>query len=130
MNNFIFRNTVTKQILQSYPPQAGQEEVTSPMPSSTNRLLNFTKAAISHVLNGSPTCTQEQIDERIIICRACPYFRPNRENGGATGICGHMGCGCNLNTEVKYLNKLSWKDQSCPIGRWGVIQDEKEIIDG
>lgn len=102
-----------------------QDRATPKVPPLTTRLANFTKAAISHAINGSPTCSQEQIDDRISICRTCPYFIKNAENNGETGICGHMGCGCNINTEVKYLNKLAWRDSDCPIGKWHIIPDEK-----
>ena len=59
---------------------------------------------------GLPTCTQDQIDGRLSICEACPYF-----NGQ---LCTHASCGCNVSAEPKFLNKLAWADQHCPMGRW------------
>jgi glycosyltransferase involved in cell wall biosynthesis len=29
-------------------------------------------------------------------------------------------CGCNINDQQIYLNKLAWADQKCPISKWGV----------
>ena len=37
-------------------------------------------------------------------------------------------CGCNINTKKKFMNKLAWADQECPIGKWkkiGVNNDNK-----
>lgn len=33
-------------------------------------------------------------------------------------------CGCNINDQQIYLNKLAWSDQRCPIRRWGVPLEE------
>jgi len=71
------------------------------------RAFRFTKAAISHVVQGSPTSSQDEIDHRMSICRRCEYFT------GATCL----KCGCLVNSRA-FLNKLAWRDQDCPIGRW------------
>lgn len=95
------------------------------MPVLTSRLATFGKAAISHFLKGSPTCSQEQIDERAKICLSCPFFA--HQTGSATpgeGYCMHEGCGCNISTNMKYLNKLAWADQQCPDGKWGTVTPE------
>ena len=76
-------------------------------PTIVRRLSNFTVAAIGHYLKGSPTCSQEQIDERLAICKQCPLF-----NGK---ICTHEKCGCNVKDTRGYLNKLAWADQQCPL---------------
>jgi hypothetical protein len=83
-------------------------------PSPVRKALNFSKAAIGHLLAGSPTCSQEQIDARLAICRACPFF-----TGSA---CSHIECGCNVNAARTYLNKLAWADQACPDGKWGALK--------
>lgn len=87
-------------------------------PPLTTRLKNFSKSAIEHALKGSPTCTQEQIDARLAICKECPLYRPS-DNNPDVGVCTHETCGCNLNKERIYLNKLAWADQACPIKKWG-----------
>jgi hypothetical protein len=63
-------------------------------------------------LNGSPTCSQEEIDRRLAICKQCTYFTGDS--------CAHKRCGCNINDQQIYLNKLAWADQKCPIEKWGV----------
>lgn len=80
-------------------------------PSLMQKVLNFTKAAAKHTINGSPKCTSEQIQERYNICSSCEFFKNN--------IC--TKCGCNLVREKIYMNKLAWADQSCPVGKWGPV---------
>ncbi len=85
-------------------------------PSFLKRLTNFTVALAEHVKNGSPTCSQEVINERLAICAKCSYF-----NGVA---CRHKNCGCNVNKQKKFFNKLSWADQKCPDDppRWDKVE--------
>jgi len=71
------------------------------------RAFSFTKAAISHVVRGSPTADQGEIDHRLGVCRRCEFFT------GSTCL----KCGCLVNSR-RFLNKLAWADQECPIGRW------------
>ncbi len=84
-------------------------------PPMITRVKNFTVSAIAHATAGSPTCTQEEINERFEICRGCELFIKSSEEAG---ICGHQSCGCNLNKEMIYLNKLGWADQECPLRKW------------
>ena len=83
-------------------------------PSLIKKVKKFSVEAIKHAAKGSPTCTQEQIDARLKICKGCKWFRSDR--------CLKCGCACNKNK--KFLNKLAWADQSCPVGKWGPIEDE------
>jgi hypothetical protein len=70
---------------------------------------NFAKAAISHVSNGMPTCSDEEVVRRHDICIACEHFVDNS--------CAK--CGCPISRNKKFISKLAWADQSCPIGKWG-----------
>ena len=91
-----------------------EEEVKAP--SLIKQAKKFSVDAIKHAVKGNPTCTQEQINERLKICESCKWFRSNR--------CMKCGCACNKNK--KYLNKLAWADQSCPVGKWGPIEENEE----
>ena len=71
------------------------------------RAFSFTRAAIRHVVRGSPTADQGEIDHRLGVCRRCEFFT------GSTCL----KCGCLVNSR-RFLNKLAWADQECPIGRW------------
>lgn len=94
-----------------------------PEPSLITKAANFTAAAILHAVHGSPQCTQEQINERLAICQHCPgdekapqgYWKPSKEDPNV-GYC--LNCGCSAGMEQKYLNKLGWADQECPIKAW------------
>ncbi|MBI3839593.1 MAG: hypothetical protein HY288_16860 [Planctomycetia bacterium] len=88
-------------------------------PSLFKRIKNFAPALITHARHGFPKCTQEQMDARHAICRACPggFYIRDIENPNL-GICGHKDCGCSAGREERFLNKLGWADQACPIGAW------------
>ena len=90
-----------------------------PLPSIAKRLLNFSRASISHVLAGCPTCTDEQIAERYAICRGCELHRQHPDNP-AIGYCSHPTCGCTITIEG-FVSKLAWADQQCPLGKWPAI---------
>lgn len=93
-------------------------------PKQIRRLVNFTKAAISHVFSGAPTCTQEQIDERYAVCRDCHLYIPDADNP-EIGHCGHEDCGCGISRVAGYVKKLAWADQSCPLKKWLAISPPK-----
>lgn len=57
-------------------------------------------------------CTQEEIDSRLSICQTCEFYKNN--------TC--LKCGCSLSRERNFMNKLYWKDKSCPIGKWGPVE--------
>ena len=103
-----------KDKLKNKQKKKNKEKIKSP--SLSKRLKNFTVSTIKHVAKGMPTCTQEEINERLAICDKCKWFRG--------GSCRKCGCSCNSNK--KFLNKLAWADQECPIGKWGKIEKEEE----
>ena len=84
-------------------------------PPLLERMGNFAKAAVSHVAAGAPRCTDEQVADRHAICTACEYFAAN--------VC--TKCGCGISRERAYISKLHWADQSCPVGKWGPVEAEK-----
>lgn len=77
-----------------------------------NKIKTFIKALFFHIGCGMPKSTQEEINNRWLICCGCEFF----ENDNKQSKC--LQCGCNLSTEKKFLNKLAWADQKCPINRW------------
>jgi hypothetical protein len=78
-------------------------------PSFLEKVGNFAAAAAQHVAAGSPRCTDEQVAARHAICAGCEYFDGK--------LC--TKCGCPVSRERTYMGKLSWADQSCPVGKWG-----------
>ena len=57
-------------------------------------------------------CSQEQIDNRLAICQTCEFYQNN----------SCLKCGCTLNRDKNYMNKLLWADQRCPVDKWGPIE--------
>lgn len=79
------------------------------------RIKTFLKSFWFHVWSGCPKSTQEEINKRFSICNdSCDMY--NKEHG----IC--MMCGCNVNQNKIFMNKLAWADQECPLGKWSKIE--------
>lgn len=78
------------------------------------RLITFLKSLFWHISLGLPKSTQQQINDRYNICISCDKFDNQKSQ------C--LICGCNINNKMIFLNKLAWKDQECPIGKWSAIK--------
>jgi hypothetical protein len=85
-------------------------------PPLLQRILNFTAAATKHAIAGNPVVSEEVLKQRLDLCRACELYKPN--NNAVGGVCTHETCGCNIQDNLNYLNKIAWADQKCPIGKW------------
>lgn len=77
-------------------------------PSLIEKAKNFAKAAMDHVKAGMPIASDEEIEKRFSICQTCEFLKNN--------AC--TKCGCPVNREKKFISKLAWADQKCPIGKW------------
>jgi hypothetical protein len=75
------------------------------------KAVNFATSAARHVAAGMPQATDEQVAERFAICQGCEHF-----DGRAC-----RQCGCPVVRERKFLSKLSWAGESCPVGKWGPV---------
>ena len=65
-------------------------------------------ATAQHVAAGMPMASDEEIIRRHDICMACEFFKDNS--------CSK--CGCPVYRDKKFISKLAWADQSCPVGKW------------
>jgi hypothetical protein len=74
------------------------------------RLKTFLKSLLFHIQAGLPKSSKAQILERYAICISCDKFDKKRSE------C--MVCGCAISQKSKFLNKLAWADQECPLGKW------------
>ena len=81
------------------------------LPPLAERLANFAASAAKHVVAGMPRCTDQQIAERFAICQGCEFL-----SGGACSKCG-----CPVVREARFVSKLSWANESCPVGKWGPV---------
>lgn len=80
-------------------------------PSFLQKAANFANAAAHHISSGMPAASEEQVAQRFEICRSCEFYRDS--------TC--MKCGCPVVREKRFLSKLAWADQSCPVGKWGPV---------
>lgn len=74
------------------------------------KIFNFTRSLISHIRKGAPKSSQQLIDHRYSICLDCDSFNSKDNECGV--------CGCNINNQKIFMNKLAWKDQTCPLNKW------------
>jgi hypothetical protein len=78
--------------------------------SWVTKIKNFCKALWFHIGYGLPKCSQQQINKRFLICLDCEFYDLKHKE------C--LQCGCNISPKKKFLNKLAWADQKCPINKW------------
>lgn len=76
--------------------------------SLLQKTVNFAASAAKHVAAGMPKATQEQIDARFAICQGCEHF-----DGKAC-----RQCGCPVVRESRFVSKLAWAGEKCPVGKW------------
>ena len=89
----------------AYPREA------KPGVSLLTKAANFATSAARHVAAGMPQATDEQVAARFAICQGCEHF-----DGKAC-----RKCGCPVVREKKFVSKLSWANESCPVGKWGPV---------
>jgi len=95
----------------AYPRRKRREA--PPALTLAEKAVNFAKSAAQHVSAGLPQATEEEVARRFAICEGCEHFD------------GHAckKCGCPVIREKKFLSKLSWAGESCPVGKWGPAAD-------
>lgn len=76
------------------------------------RLLpRFVTALMKHAQDWFRKCSRREIHDRLAICQTCTQF---------TGTaCAE--CGCPVNLEKRFRNKLAWRSESCPQGKWPAL---------
>lgn len=74
------------------------------------RILIFFRSLLWHVYSGCPKSSSQLIIDRYTVCLKCDlYDKKNKQ-------C--LECGCNINNQKIFLNKLAWADQKCPLNKW------------
>ena len=76
--------------------------------SLLQKAANFAASAAAHVAAGMPQASEEEVASRFAICEGCEHFE-----GKAC-----RQCGCPVAREKKFLSKLSWANEKCPVGKW------------
>lgn len=74
------------------------------------KIRNFTKSLGEHVKHGMPKSSQELINKRYDICLSCSSFDSKNSECSV--------CGCNVNNQQIFMNKLAWEDSQCPLSKW------------
>ena len=84
------------------------------------RASKLARESARYVAGGMKKCSQEQVDSRFTVCAGCEYYTPSDDivDSGECELCE-----CNCNRDVKFLNKLAWKCQTCPLLKWDCISD-------
>ena len=85
-----------------------ETKVDQQLPSVGTMAKNLGKAAVDWTKSGFKMSDKEEYDKRMVICRACPYWK---ELPGSRLIGRCLKCGC---TGAKQKIKTS----KCPIGKW------------
>jgi hypothetical protein len=82
------------------------------------RLKTFIRSLVFHIYAGSPKTTQQEILYRYSICENCDQFNKIKSQCDV--------CGCAIDQKSKFLNKLAWADQECPLNKWSKIYRHHE----
>ncbi len=72
------------------------------------KAVHFATAMARWAGNGFAMRSQDEINERLAICQACPNLVDKH--------CKLCGCACVETNQV--MNKLALKSEKCPIGKW------------
>jgi hypothetical protein len=80
-----------------------------PGPSLLVKAVNFATSAAKHIAAGAPRASDAEIERRFSICQGCEFY-----DGKAC-----TRCGCPVVRESRFGSKLSWANESCPVGKWG-----------
>lgn len=63
---------------------------------------------IEQLENTGLGCSQEEVERRFSICKACEFFQNN----------SCIKCGCRIVRNREFKNKLLWKNEQCPLNKW------------
>lgn len=77
------------------------------------KIKTFIKSLWFHIYAGFPKSTEEEILYRYKICIECDKYNWSKSECDV--------CGCSISKKSKFLNKLAWADQECPLGKWNKI---------
>lgn len=79
-----------------------------------NRIITFIKSLIWHISLGMPKSSQQEILDRFAICKECDMYSIRDQQ------C--LVCGCGINKNKSFFNKLAWSDQKCPLNKWNSLK--------
>lgn len=77
-------------------------------PSLLTKVKNFLTALYKHLVSGAKRTSATERQRRYDICAGCEFFDGN--------AC--TKCGCPISRQARFVSKLDWSDQHCPIDKW------------
>jgi hypothetical protein len=93
------------------PPRAGLQALDDSRP----RWRRFLAALLKHAGDWFRKCSSREIEARLAICRACDQFLDE--------VC--QKCGCPVSRERRFRNKLAWRTEACPLGKWPALSERR-----
>lgn len=87
------------------------QDTTTKQPSLMQKAVNFTSSVVNHISNGMENVSVAVKEERMSICRACPFFNSTNPKNPTCNKCG-----CFL--EIK----TGWASEKCPEGKWHEVK--------
>lgn len=100
---------VRKNIAQKYTDTKNELDIKHP--SIIEKASNFASSIVKYVSSGMENVSTAVKEERMSICRACPFFNSTNPKNPTCNKCG-----CFL--EVK----TGWASEKCPEGKWHEIK--------
>jgi hypothetical protein len=126
-NFIVSKNTINKVCKAQTQPLSLEEHMEkskTEIPNFLQRGMNLGKAIVNHISTGMHHCTFEEKQSRFETCQSneCGLFKVHGEGG----ICSHDDCGCYIRSNGKFMDKLSWAESKCPVGKWGPIEQKTQ----
>lgn len=84
----------------------------SETPTVLQKAAAFAKALTNHVRDGLAKCSEAEIQDRFSVCEKCEEFTGEH--------CRRCGCACSRQPAL--LNKLAWRSERCPLGKWMTLE--------
>ena len=94
-------------------PDGPEGQVAPQEPGLLRKAVNFSRAVSRHIADGARKVGQENYEQRLAICRACPSCDVPRM------VCRERRCGCRLPVKAR------WRSESCPRGKWPAVAREE-----
>jgi hypothetical protein len=104
-----YRKTLAPKKESSNKPRSSRENIDSP--NMWQMMKTAAQAGKNFVKSGMRFVTQEEFEQREIICKGCEYWNP--KGYANTGQC--LKCGCATKA------KLRLASESCPIKKWDKV---------
>jgi hypothetical protein len=81
-------------------------------PGLLTKAANLATSAARHIAAGAPRASDAEIERRFSICQGCEFY-----DGKAC-----TRCGCPVVRESRFVSKLAWANEKCPVGKWSPVE--------